>query len=127
MAGKERMGAAGLLMKERGTTAATGTEPQVPVMATPAKSTRDWDNHRWDYMAHWASGGLAGVLTFLFPPAGIAFIVALFLYQLGSYWHKKDTLKLDLKDILIGYAAGLVLSMPLAGWIAWMVWQRVMG
>lgn len=85
---------------------------------------RDWENHRWGYVGHWLGGGLAGVLTILFPPAGIAFIASLFLYQLGSYWHKKDTLKLDLRDILTGYAVGLVMGLPIAGWLCWMLWER---
>lgn len=93
----------------------------------PDTAPRDWKGHFWDYVAHWLSGGLAGLLTCILPPAGIAYFAFQLVYQLGSYWHKKDTLKLDLKDLLLGYSVGLVLGLPVAGWLAWLLWRHFVG
>ena len=88
------------------------------------KTNRDWENHGKDYAAHWAGGALAGVLTVLLPLVGIAFFAAQYAYQLESYWDRPDTLKLDLFDILLGYALGILGGLAALGWLLWHLYQR---
>ena len=64
----------------------------------------DWRNHWRDYLAHYVMAGLAGLLVGSSQWPGVVLIAMMCVYQMGSYWHKEDTLKRDLFDISLAFS-----------------------
>ncbi len=77
-------------------------------------SPRDWRRNWLNYLCHWLGAGLGALLIAQGSvPLGIALTGVQYVYQLGSYWHKQDTLSRDLYDLTLGFFAGALLGIGL--------------
>ena len=70
-------------------------------------------NHLGFYVLHWFASALAGALacTEGWVAEGTVLIAVLLFYQVATYWHVKDTLKLDLRDHLIPFTVAFVVAL----------------
>ena len=77
-------------------------------------SPRDWRKNWSNYLCHWLGAGFGALLIAQgFAPLGIALTGVQYVYQLGSYWHKRDTLSRDLYDLTLGFFCGALLGIGL--------------
>ena len=74
---------------------------------------RNWRKWWYGYLTHWAEGVAVGYMAFHHPIPALIVSGFLLSYQWAGWVKYHDTVKLDIFDLGVGVAAGVVLALVL--------------